>query len=379
MKSEVTMGNKIKVTLYKNVNNVDVDIKDQYPLFKGIKNNIEHIENTNYSMIINKKTEGFFTLILNKIKSIFNIKKNIESYQCKVSNYFYNQLNANAYLCKVKDINDLTLDEISTMNLLSELDNNNNKSEIISLFVEKNVKTKADFILIDKLINEYKNIGKLNFRDFVGEEFHIEEIINLFNIIFLDVNNNINNNIFLFIFNSCLREKGDRCFIKLVNGTLESIEYNKYSFEINRSLFNKELINKVIKTINIKKFVSEIEKNLGIEKELFYQIISDAFQKYNNADNYVKTQKEWINTLSNTKENSEVAYNINENINKNKNENKNENKSENKTLILQRIEEIINSLDDDKMIMDMPKEQHRIRIEQILDIFSTIPKDKAAP
>lgn len=258
------MGNKIKVILYKNVYNVD--IKDQTPLFKEIKNIIKYIENTNYSMIINKKTEGFFTLILNKIKSIFNIKKSIESYRCKVSDCFYNQLNANAYLCKVKDINDITLDKISMMNLLFELDSNKNKSEVISSFVEKNVKTKADFILINEFINKYKKPDKINLRYFMDEKNDIEKIINLFNIIILDVNDNIINNIVLFIFNSCLREKKDGCFIRLVNSILESIKYKKYFFKIHKPHFNNEVINKVIKTINIEKFISEIEKNLGIEK-----------------------------------------------------------------------------------------------------------------
>ncbi|WP_368869555.1 hypothetical protein [Proteus terrae] len=354
------MGNEIKVTLYKNVNNADVDIKDQTSLFKKIKNSIKHIENTNYSMIISKKTEGFFTLIFNKIKSIFNIKKSIESYRGEISDCFYNQLNANAYLCKVKNINDITLGEISMMNLLIELDKDNNKSELISSFVKKNVKTKADLILIDKLLNGYKNLDKINFRDFVGEKFHVEEIINLFNIITLDVNNNINNNIFLFILNSCLREKGNGCIVRLVDDILKSIKYNKYSSETSKSLFNKEVMNKVVKIINIEKFVSELKGNLGIENELIEQIIDDAFQKYSNADNYFKTQEAWINTLYNKKENSEIVCNIICNINRNR------------ILITQKIEEIVNSLDDDEMIIGMPKEQYIIRMEQILDIFSAM-------
>ncbi|QIG04941.1 hypothetical protein [Proteus sp. ZN5] len=348
------MGNEIKVTLYKNVNNIDIDIKAQNSFFEKIKNRIKYIENTNYSMITSEKKEGFFTLIFNKIKSIFNIKKSVESCRNKISDYFYNQLNANAYLCKVKDINDITLDKVSMMDLFFKLDNNNNhndKSEIISSFVKRNVKTKADLILIDKLLNGYKNLDKINFRDFVGEKFHVDEIVNLFNIITLDVNNDINNNVFLFIINSCLREKGDGCFVTLVDDILKSIKYNKYSFEISNSLFNK-----VVKTINIGKFVSELKVNLGIKKELIEKIIDDAFQKYSNADNYVKTQEAWINTLYNKKENSKIVYNINKN----------------RMLITQRIEEIVNSLDDDEMIIGMPQEQYIIRMEQILDIFSAI-------
>lgn len=353
------MGNEIKVTLYKNINNVDVDIKDHTPLFEKIKKSIKHIGNTNYSIIINKKKEGFFSFFLNKLKLILNIKTSIKNCRNQVNDCFYTQLNADTSLCKIRDINDITLDKFSVMNLLFKLDGyNDNKNEVMNLFVKRNVKTKADLILMDKLFNSYesKKFGEVTLRDFVDEKFEVGEVVNLFNTIILDVNNNINNNIFLFILNSYLKKEGSKCISGLIDSIFKSIKNNKYLFEIDKSILNNKMMTKVFKNINIGKFVSEMEINLEIEKELIDQIIDEAFQKYNNADNYAKTQEAWINSLYNKKENSKILYYINKN----------------RVLITQRIGKIVNSLDDDEMIIGMPKEQYIIRMEQILDIFSAI-------
>lgn len=346
------MGNKIKVTFYKNINNVD--IKDQNPLFEKIKDSISHIGNTNYSLIIHKKTEGFFCFILNKLKLALNIKISIKSCKNKVNECFYTQLNANTSLCKIKDINDITLDEFRVMNLFFNLDNN----EMINLFVKRHVKTKADLILIDTIFNCYKNkdFGKVNLRDFVGEKFNIGKIVNLFNTIILDVNNVINNNVFLFIINCCFKKKSE-CISRVLKDIIIPIRYYEYLFEIDKSILNIEKMTKVTKNINIEKIVSEIEKNLKIEKVLIDEFVSDALQKYNNADNYVKTQEAWINKLYNKKENNTIIYNINKN----------------RMLITQEVEEIANSLDDDALIIGMPKDQYLIRMEQIVDIFATLP------
>lgn len=352
------MENKIRVTFYKNLSNVDIDIKDQDPLFEKMKKSIRHIGNTNYSIIINKKTEGFFSFVLNKIKSILNIKTSIKDCRNKINDYFYLQLNTNTSLCKIRDVNDVTLDEFSVMNLLFKLDDDN-KNEMMNSFVKRNVKTKADLILIDKLFNSYenKNFGKVTLRNFVDKKFEVGEVINLFNTIILDVNNNINNNIFLFIINACLKEKGDECISRLVESVFKSIKYNRHFIEIDKSILNNEKMTKIVKSINIEKVVYEIEKNLEIEKVLIDEIVNKALQKYNNADNYAKTQEAWINELCNKKENNKMVYDINKN----------------RILIAQKIEEIVNSLNDDEMIIGMPKEQYIIRMEQIFDIFSTLP------
>ena len=350
------MKNEIRVTLYKNINSVNIDIKDQNLLFEKMEKSIKHIRNANHSIIIRKKTESFFSYILNKIKSIFNVKTSIESCRGKMNVDFYSQLNANTCFFKIRDTNDITLDEISVMNLFFKFSADNSK-EIINSFIKRNVKTKADLILIDKLFysHEKRKLDKVDLKDFVDEKFSVEDVINLFNMITLDVINDINNSIFLFILNSFTNKNLEGLISNITDGVFNLIKHDKYYFKNEKSIFNNSEITKIARNISIDEFISKIKGDLEIEGVSINDIIYNAFQKYDNADNYVKTQEEWINKLYNKEE--QIIYNINKN----------------RILVTKKIEEIVSLLDDDEMIIGMPKEQYIIRMEQLFDMFATVP------
>lgn len=249
----------------------------------GVRNLIDKIDNINRSFILSYKKSGFFQRVFDFIKEIINVKiscdfiLNHNNYERVNSFYFLNSLRNK----KVVNSDRITIDYCNLNNEISSFlqrrmnnDIDESESKYINIYLNNNVKTKGDFLLLYSILNKLmysienkKNESILKQTDseecfkFISKNdlFYKESIFKLLDFIYGDGESkenkvrkikNINdlkkinktnkedyiNNLIKFIHDLKEKEMRSEIFLLKLENTLKQIKMNLNSFENNKRI-----------------------------------------------------------------------------------------------------------------------------------------------
>lgn len=321
-----------------------------------IKNRLDKIENTHFSLFLSCENKGFVHKVIEKIKFIFNVKKKIGSINIA------GKLNHNILLTddvcekKVKDIDKIKITKEQLHEFIVDY-NKGDKSVSFNWFVEQYVKTKGDLLLVIKTACFLKN-NKDNFNllKLISNSSCQLNILYLFNFLIMETNNKVKKEIFFNIID-------------------DYFSGNKTSFESNEALKRADFLlknNYLIKwSDELKSAFKNIIENMinrNVDLDFYLKGIDDFelidvkkyFNKYGTADNYVKNLNDTIQQyIADYPEKDECKKIINYIV-------------DSKSKINDLFEDYLNKIDDD---LFMDKEQYLIRLEQVIDFFDEYNKN----
>lgn len=259
----------------------------------GVKNLIDKIDNINRGFILSYKKSGFFQRFFDFIKEIVNVKiscdfiLNYNNYEKINSFYFLNSLRNK----KVINSDRITIDYCNLNNEVSSFlqrrmknDIDESESKYINIYLNNNIKTKGDFLLLYSILNKLmcsienkKNESILKHTDseecfkFISKNdlFYKESIFKLLDFIYGDGESeenkirkikNINdlkkinktnkedyiNNLIKFIHDLKEKEMRSEIFLLKLENTLKQIKMNLNSFENNKRI---QIIGDNLKTL----------------------------------------------------------------------------------------------------------------------------------
>lgn len=322
--------------------------------FDEIKNRLSKIENTHLSLFNSSKDKGLVYKIIEKIKSVLNIEKKIDSVNKAREFKSVLLLTDEIREKKLKDIDKITVSKKQLHDFIIDY-HYNDKSISFNWFVEQYVKTKGDLLLVSKIASFLEN-DKYNFNPMrmIANSTCVSNYLSLFNLIITESTNKIKKDIFFDIIDDYFNKNKVNFESSEEVKRLGFLLKNSYLVEWSDKLKNafKNIMNNMInKNIDINSFLKGV-----IDFELID--VKKYFNHYGTAENYVEVlnntiQKYILDYPRKDECNKIIKYII-----------------DNKKNIGNFFEQYLNKVDGD-LFMGVNKEQYLIRIEQVLDVFHT--------
>ncbi|MCO4182318.1 hypothetical protein LG195_06465 [Proteus terrae] len=323
-----------------------------------IKNRLDKIENTHFSLFLSYENKGLTHKIIEKIKFLFNIKKKIGS--INIAGKFNHNILLTDDICekKVKDIDKIKITKEQLHEFIVDY-NKGGKSVSFNWFVEQYVKTKGDLLLVIKIASYLENNKyNLNPLKLISNSSCPSNFLSFFSLVIIESTNKVKKEIFSNIiddyFNKNKTNLESNEEVKRADFLLKNSYIIEWSDEL-KSAFKNIMENMINRNVDLNIFLKGVDDFELIDVESY-------FNEYGSADNYVKnlynTIQQYITDYPRKDECKEIINYI----------------VDSKSKINDYFEKYLNKIDGD-LFMGVNKEQYLIRIGQIIDFFDEYNKN----
>lgn len=345
---------KVKNCLSPNVYIHNKAISDFYM----IKNRLDKMENTHFSLFLSSENRGVAHKIVEKIKSIFNVKKKIGSINTAEKFNHTISLTDDIRERKIKDIDKVTVTKKQLHNFIVDY-NKGDKSISFNWFAEQYVKTKGDLLLVIKVASYLENNKyNLNPLKLISNSSCPSNFLSFFSLVIIESTNKVKKEIFSNIiddyFNKNKTNLESNEKVKRADFLLKNSYIIEWSDEL-KSAFKNIMENMINRNVDLNLFLKGVDDFELIDVENY-------FNKYGSADNYVKnlynTIQQYITDYPRKDECKKIINYI----------------VDSKSKINDYFEKYLNKIDGD-LFMGVNKEQYLIRIGQIIDFFDEYNKN----